>query len=190
MPLEKQLIDMSPAERIKRLRELEEQKKKEIEEAELLLKQAINEEKDEEEQKKQMPTPYLKAENPDQLESIEAKVLWAAKRGVTFPEKKEEERSHATTHEALEESVQSAEARAGEGVNYGEPLNSAMNSQKGISYQKKEENYISGSQQKFYQHQGHPGEEHHPDSGYHTRKTLPGHEMETQDFYSNSRKKK
>ncbi len=183
MALDETLKKLSPAERVKRLKELEAQKKREIEEAEQLLKQAISEQGLEEEEKKQLPVPQMKAESAETLETIEAKLLWAAKRGVSLPTKKTEEEHHA-----LEESVQTEQGgNLGRTPHYGDTLNAAISDQKGITYQtnEKKRDYMSGEQQKFYEQH----EEHHHEE-YHSRSALPGHERETQDFYSRSHKKK
>ncbi len=189
MALDETLKKLSPTERVKRLKELEEQKKKEIEEAEQLLKEAIKEQGIENEERKQLPIPQMKAESAESLETIEAKLLWAAKRGVSLSSKKtEEEREHHEAFPALEDSVRAEQNKnTGHLPQYGDVMSNALNEQKGVAYQtnEKKQDYMNPEQQKFYEQH----EEHHSDT-YHARSALPGHEKESQDFYSHSHKKK
>lgn len=71
---------LSPEERVKRLKKLEEEKRKEIEEAEKLMKQSVGEMEREEEIRQQIPVPQMKAVDIDQLFTQEEKQVFAAKR--------------------------------------------------------------------------------------------------------------
>ena len=71
---------LSPEERIRRLKKLEEEKRKEIEEAETLLKQSEGEMEQEEKLRKEIPIPQIKAVDIGQLFTKEEKQLFATKR--------------------------------------------------------------------------------------------------------------
>ena len=71
---------LSPEERIMRLKKLEEEKRKEIEEAETLLKQSEGEMEQEEKLRKEIPIPQVKAVDIGQLFTKEEKQLFATKR--------------------------------------------------------------------------------------------------------------
>lgn len=95
---------LPPEERIKRLRELAEKDKKEIEEAQKLIKESELEAEDERERKLQIPIAQLKATDMTGLVSEEEKQMFKTKRYVT--EQKQvlvEEEAPAVT---LEEKVE------------------------------------------------------------------------------------
>lgn len=218
MPLEEELREMRslrPSERIKRLRALEEQKKREIEEAEVLLRESEKEQAADEEERRSLPVPHMKAASPDTIETIEARLLWAAKRGVSLQQKEEEVAAPASKEQlSLSEAVE-GEHRAGQQVaaaQYGEPLTEAVRRQSGAAVieayaQQKavspEEAYqsITGQRQieRTYQKP-----EARTEVTYETRSATPGHEaqsheaqqvqqsqqMQPQDFYTTSSKER
>ena len=195
MPLEdeiEKLKKLNPAERIKRLRVLEEQKKKEIEDAETLMKEAVVEETERAEEDRQIPVPHMKAESPDMLETIEAKLLWAAKRGVSLPSKKtgaapEETSSPRELESAVEESQILHKGAEHKFLHYGKHVDEAIRKQSGAetaemySTEKPGQEYGSMNQQELYQKP-----ETSTEFSYHARNATPGHEKETQDFYRHS----
>lgn len=195
MPLEdeiEKLKKLNPAERIKRLMVLEEQKKKEIEEAEALMKEAVVEETERAEEDRQIPVPHMKAESPDTLETIEAKLLWAAKRGVSLPSKgtgaaPEEAPAPRELESAVEESRILNKGAEHKLLHYGEQVDEAIRKQSGAeaaemySTEKPGQEYMSNKQQEMYQKP-----EASAEFSYHARSATPGHERESQDFYRHS----
>lgn len=91
---------LSPEERIKKLRDVEEKNKKEIEEAEKLIKDSIREINVKEEIK-DLPIPQIKAVDIESLFAPEEKEVFAAKRYKDFRHVEEE-----TTEMPLEETVE------------------------------------------------------------------------------------
>ena len=91
---------LSPEERIKKLRDVEEKNKKEIEEAEKLIKDSIREINVKEEIK-DLPIPQIKAVDIESLFSPEEKEVFAAKRYKNSRHVEEE-----TTEMPLEETVE------------------------------------------------------------------------------------
>ncbi len=71
---------LSPEERVKRLKKLEEEKRKEIEEAEKLMKESVGQLEREEEIRRKIPVPQMKAVDIGQLFTKEEKQIFAAKR--------------------------------------------------------------------------------------------------------------
>jgi len=84
------LKKLSPEERIKRLREIEEKDKKEIEEAQKMLKESENEIENEIRIKDQVPIPQIKAVDISQLFTHEEKEMYKSKRGGSAEKKKED----------------------------------------------------------------------------------------------------
>ena len=96
------LKKLSPKERIKKIKEIQEKNKKEIDDAQKLLSKA-EEEADVEEELKDIPVPQLKAENIDALFSPEEKDLFKAKRFETEkPEKPPQEELEQIAEQAPE----------------------------------------------------------------------------------------
>ncbi len=181
----KELRKLSPSERIKRLKELEEQKKKEIQEAEKLLKEAQTEENVEEEKKRQLPAPQMKAESLDTIETIEAKVLWAAKRGISLATKNIEV---ALPEEKLEETLEREKQAMPASKPYGETVEEAVKKQQ--RGRELVETYERQGAQPGYASMLKGPEQIYqkPDSKtdftYETRSATPGHENKPQDFYT------
>ena len=96
-----ELKNLSPQERIKRLKKLQEKNKEEIEQAQKMLTQAEDEAQIEQELK-EIPIPQLKAVDIGQLFSPEEKELFKAKRGIsTKPKEEKEEKSKKTELEEI-----------------------------------------------------------------------------------------
>jgi hypothetical protein len=89
MPSLEDLKNLSPEERIRKLKEIEASKRKEIEEAETLISESMREIGAANE-KKDIPIPQLKAEDIAQLLTVEEKRLFATKRFVSAPGAPEE----------------------------------------------------------------------------------------------------
>jgi hypothetical protein len=80
---QEELKKLSPEERIKRLREVEESRKQEIEEARKLIRESEEEIGKEEEQKKHVPIPQVRADSIEHLVSPEERGIYATKRFVS-----------------------------------------------------------------------------------------------------------
>jgi len=91
MPNLDEIKKLSPEERIKLLKKLEEEKRKEIAEAESLMKQSVGELENEEKIRQEMPIPQIKAVDIDGLFTQEEKQLFATKRYSDSSLKAEEE---------------------------------------------------------------------------------------------------
>jgi len=98
----KEIKKLSPEERIKRLKKIEEENKKEINEAEKLIKDSIREINIQEEIK-DLPIPQIKAVDIESLFSPEEKEIFAAKRYKNESVRPAEEE---TTEMPLEETVE------------------------------------------------------------------------------------
>ena len=96
----KEIKKLSPEERIKKLKEIEEENKKEINEAEKLIKDSIKEINIKEEIR-DLPIPQIKAVDIESLFSPEEKEVFAAKRYKESRHVEEE-----TTEKPLEETVE------------------------------------------------------------------------------------
>ena len=79
----KDIKKLSPEERIKKLKELEEKSKKEIAEAQKLIKQSEGEIEQENKFKDKVPIPQLIAEEERTLESQEAKEMFESQREIS-----------------------------------------------------------------------------------------------------------
>jgi hypothetical protein len=95
------LKKLSPKDRIKKLKELQEKNKQEIEQAQKMLTEA-EEQSDIEEELSHMPIPQLKAVDIDELFSPEEKELFRAKR-FAEPKKKPEKAEKPKAKGELEE---------------------------------------------------------------------------------------
>lgn len=98
----KEIKKLSPEERIKRLKKIEEENKKEINEAEKLIKDSIREINIQEEIK-DLPIPQIKAVDIESLFSPEEKEVFAAKRYENIRQRPAEEE---TTETSLEKTVE------------------------------------------------------------------------------------
>lgn len=79
----KDIKKLSPQERLKKLKELEEKSKKEIAEAQKLIKQSEGEIEQENKFKEKVPIPQLIAEEERTLESEEAKEMFESQREIS-----------------------------------------------------------------------------------------------------------
>jgi hypothetical protein len=100
-----ELRGLSPRERLRRLKELEEERKKEIQEAQELIKQSEGEIEREEQLRREIPIPQVKAVDIEHLFSPEEKRLFEAKRFVQ-EKKKTEEGEELPQERSLEETVE------------------------------------------------------------------------------------
>ena len=87
----KEIRNLPPEERIKRLKEIEEQNKKEIEAAHKLLQESQDEIEEEEKEKERIPIPQVRAVDIDMLVSEEERRIFATKRYVDVKKKPDEE---------------------------------------------------------------------------------------------------
>jgi len=99
---------LSPEQRIKRLKELEKQRKKEIEEAAKLLKESEIEIKERERLSREIPIPQVTAVDINHLFTREEKEIFVAKR-FEIPKVKEEEQTNK--EKTLEETVSSEDIK-------------------------------------------------------------------------------
>jgi hypothetical protein len=118
---------LSPEERIKRLKKLEEEKRKELEEAENLMKQSVGELEENEEIRQKMPVPQMQAVDIDHLFTQEEKQVFAAKRYTKAKEKEPEEApppkpGEKTLEAEVQEAPQLTREQAEEQKQYGERL--------------------------------------------------------------------
>lgn len=107
-----EIKNLSPEERIKMLKEIEESKKKEIEEAETLISESMRE-LGEAKEKKDMPIPELKAEDISQLLTAEAKNMFATKRFINVKGAEETTAGPGMLEEVAEQEATSPSARRG-----------------------------------------------------------------------------
>lgn len=91
----KELRNLPPEERLKRLKEIEERNKKEIEEAHRLMQESENEIASDDLEKEQTPIPQLKATDIDSLVGEEEKRIFATKRQVSSRRKDDDEQKPA-----------------------------------------------------------------------------------------------
>lgn len=99
------LKGLSPEERIKRLKELEQKRKKEIESAQKLIKQTEIEIEEKSKEKQQLPIPQLKSEDLASLTSKEEKEIFKIKRYESSSEKKETKNKEPKPDLRLEETI-------------------------------------------------------------------------------------
>jgi hypothetical protein len=125
MPLTDELKNLSPAERIKKLKELEEGKKKEIEEAETLISESMRE-IGEANEKKDMPIPQLKAGDIGQLLTAEEKSMFATKRFLNIQAEEPAQAAKKNLEEQAEIESRSPSAKRGsEAPVYGTAIDQA-----------------------------------------------------------------
>lgn len=99
-----ELRGLSPRERLRRLKELEEERKKEIQEAQELIKKSEGEIEREEQIRKEIPIPQIKAVDIEHLFTPEEKRIFEAKRFIQ--EKKKTKEEEELPKESLEETVE------------------------------------------------------------------------------------
>ncbi len=96
----KDLKKLSPEERIRKLKEIEEKSKKEIVEAQKLIKQSAEEIEEKKKFEEKVPIPQLIAEEERTLESVEEKEMLEAQRGKATAEE-----AKAAEKKSLEEQL-------------------------------------------------------------------------------------
>ncbi|MBI3034598.1 hypothetical protein HYY72_05560 [Candidatus Woesearchaeota archaeon] len=206
MPSDNELEDvkrLEPSERIRRLKELEEKKKQEIDEAEHLLKETELEIEDEENQRINIPIPQIKAEDPEMLETIEAKLVWSAKRGVGLKPKEADVVSSGRVPAGIAETVEAEHSRIERkaAAQYGSMLDEELRRQgpSGIidAYMQRVTpvSTAPGEAYESLKKKGHESAvyqkpEARIDFAYEARKATPGEETKPQDFYTSSARKK
>ncbi len=153
----KELKKLSPKERIKKLKELQEKDKEEIKQAQELLKQA-EDESDVEDELRDIPIPQLKAVDIDELFSSEERELFRAKRfssGKKKKEKKEKEKKEKPS--ALENIAETAPKLSPEEEQHHieylqelskKPTETLYNETKNIYSNFKERGYVTPEEQK------------------------------------------
>ena len=156
---EEDLKKLSPKERIKKLKEIQEKRKEEIEEAQKLLKQA-QEESDIEDQLKEIPIPQVTAVDIDELFSPEEKELFRAIRFVDIKKKEETvEEKVQKKEEGLESIAEEAPRMTAEEAAHREdyvsqlsmaPTEKLYSRAKEIYSQFKEQGYLTSEQQKEF----------------------------------------
>ena len=100
------LKKLPPDERIKKLKALEEEKRKEIEEAQQMLKESAVELEREEKIKQEVPVPQMKAVDIGQLFTKEEKQVFATKRYAPVEHEEESEVQPVEVEKTLEDEVQ------------------------------------------------------------------------------------
>ena len=105
----KDLKKLSPEERIDKLRKIEEEKRKELREAEDLMKESEVELAREEKIKREIPIPQVTAVDIDQLFTQEEKQIFATKRYVGKKPDEEEEEKKPPEETTLEDEVLEAQ---------------------------------------------------------------------------------
>lgn len=155
---EEDLKGLSPAERIKRLRELEKKKKQEIAEAQKMLKESEKELTDREEWERKVPIPQVAAEQAEGLSEAEKEILKTHKglREVTAePEEEEPAEEKELVGERPPESLERAVAEERPGLprelmesDYAdrlsqEPIGSLYQEIKDIKQTSEESGYVS-----------------------------------------------
>ncbi len=195
MPLEdelKELRNLTPSQKLARIKEFEEKKRRELKEAEELLRETEKEAIEEEEEKVQIPVPQMKAVSPESLETIEAKLLWAAKRGLSVAPERPEEAPPARRQE-LSEQVEGAAQAGLQSAQYGELVEKSrqeavIEAYRSSGAKQSEEPYESMTRQQDTITYQKP--ELRTEVTYEQRTATPGHEAKTQDFYTTGTREK
>lgn len=111
-----ELKKLSPEERINRLKKLQEQDKKEIEEAQNLIKESEEQATNEEKLKQQIPVPQLKSVDIESLFTPEEKELFKTKR---YTESKKQEKEKPLEQTVFEEVPREIPPEAAQIIQYG-----------------------------------------------------------------------
>ena len=135
---------LSPQERIKRLKEIAEKDKKEIEDAQKLIKESETEIEVEEKEKEQIPIPQLKATDISELTG-QAKEMFKAKRYKSEKVPEEEKEEPTPLEETVEQEQITPEAKKEAGT--GEYLRGLSTEQ---LTQKAEDLYTQAKEENFY----------------------------------------
>lgn len=172
------LKNLSPEERIRKLKELEEERKREIEEAETLIGESERE-LGEIEEKKNLPIDQLKATNIEQLFTREEKRMFATKRFVNMNETNPLESASAEGVGSLEETAEaeseSESAKKGaEFKGYGAAMERAKSEQDPMEAYKSKTVTGAKEEEDAYRHQKTVTGAHEEKAVYDQQKTVTG----------------
>ncbi|MBI2142072.1 hypothetical protein HYU15_01105 [Candidatus Woesearchaeota archaeon] len=184
-----------------------------MEEAEVLLRESEREQAADEDERRSLPVPHMKAASPDAIETIEARLLWAAKRGVSLEQKEAEVAVPAAkAQQSLAETVEEERMAAKQAIDaqYGEQLAESVRRQSGAAVveayagqkaSSAEEAYESITKQRGIE-QTYQKPEARTEITYEARSATPGHEAQSheaqqaqtqqqpQDFYTSQSQEK
>jgi len=137
---------LPPAERLKKLKEIEEKRKQEISEAEELIRESMLE-IDHVEERKEFPAPETKAESISHLVTRESKDLFKTKRFANGEDAAEEAPAEEPSQRDLGKHVEEeAEERKsteeeGKGIQYGDAIEEARSKENPVYAESKEQIY-------------------------------------------------
>jgi len=146
------LKKLSPKERIQKLKDLQDKNKQEIEQAQKMLSQAVDEAVVEDELR-DIPVPQLKVEDIDALFSPEERELFKAKRFISDKKKEDiEEENEIDLEDIAAAAPPSSPAAEQQHIEYiqnlsKQPADALMDRASNIYEQFKEQGYLSPSQQ-------------------------------------------
>ncbi|MBI2130011.1 hypothetical protein HYU07_07335 [Candidatus Woesearchaeota archaeon] len=144
-----ELKSLSPQERIKKLKELEEERKKEIEEAEKLIKESNVEIEEERKELERIPIPQLKTVDIQGLFTAEEREIFSVKRFVEKKAGSLEDELKGKEAERLEETVrEEAERKEKEGLDR-EKLNQSYHVVKDLFEKAREDHYLNKEQREM-----------------------------------------
>lgn len=160
MAEEEEIKGLPPEEKIKRLKETEEKKRKEIEEAQKMLREAEKELTDKEEWQRKVPIPQVAAEEVEEMSEAEKEIVKAHRgiRGKKAGREEEEEKSFGekggrrkSGEESLEEAVAKERAELPPELRESEyarrlsqePIEELYQELRGIRQEAEERGYIS-----------------------------------------------
>ncbi len=148
-----ELRKLPPEERLARLKKLEEEHRREIEEAEELMSESRRE-ITEGERRRDLPSDAVTADTVDQLFTEEEKKLFETKRFETRPQDREESEEQRQPEE-LEEIAETAPKEEERGVDYGAAIEQSREGPGSAYLGKKEENisdmYGSNEEESMYE---------------------------------------
>jgi len=154
MPEIDEIKKLSPEERIRKLKEVTEKDKKEIESAQKLIKQSEAEIEEERRMREQIPIPQVKAVDISELFTQEEKAIYRTKRGVG-PEREEEAEEKPLEQAVEEEEVKLTEEQQKEQQNQymqaleGKPQENIYNAVANVIGEAKEAGYMTNEQRNF-----------------------------------------
>lgn len=154
MPEIEELKKLSPEERIRKLKEIAEKDKKEIEDAQKLIKQSEAEIEKDMRMKEQIPIPQVKAVDISELFTEEERAMYWAKKGVG-PKRKEEEAEKPLEQAVEEEEVKlTEEMQRKQQTQYmniieGKPMENIYSGVANIMNEAQETGYMTNEQRNF-----------------------------------------
>lgn len=155
MPDIKELKKLSPEERIRKLKEIAEKDKKEIEDAQELIKQSEDEIEEERKIKEQIPIPQVKAFDISELFTQEEKDMYRVKRMVGPDRKKEGAEEKPLEKAVEEEEIKLTEEQQREQQRQymraieGKPIENIYSGVANIINDAKETGYVTNEQRNF-----------------------------------------